>query len=145
MMKKWNGLKKINLHSHIRDASKMREKLTLKLFRDMGIATARSTHAKVTLNVGGASVVMMYGLAENVGDGRWTEDHFPMDQNGNMWKQMWPRSLWDGHYTRRLETNTDPPPPATIYSKPMAWPFNITGNKRKLLARMACRCQSGMR
>ena len=125
MMKKWNGLRKINLHSHLRDLSRLREKLTFQLYRQMGIATARSTHAKVTLTVGGASVVMGYGLTENMGDGRFTEDHWPMDQNGNMWKHLWPKFLWEGYFPTKLETNNDPPPPPTIYDKVKAFSAEV--------------------
>jgi spore coat protein CotH len=130
-MKKWNGLKKINLHSHLRDQSKMREKLTFQMFRDMGVATARSTHAKVTLTVGGASVVMLYGLTENMGDGRFGEDHWPAFQNGNIYKQAWPTYVFDDYFVKRLETNNDPPPPLTIHDQIKGFANEVYRNRDK--------------
>jgi spore coat protein CotH len=112
-LKRWNGLKKVNLHSLIRDFTKMHEKLTFQIFRGMGIATARSTHARVTLTVGAASAVALYALTENVSDGRFTEDRWPRDQNGNLYKQGWPRFVTAAYWQPKLETNTDAVPPVT--------------------------------
>jgi hypothetical protein len=128
--KKWNGLKKINLHSHLRDKTKLREKLTFWLYRAMGIATARSTHAQVTVTAGAGRMVGLFGLTENMSDGRFTEDHWPMDQNGNLWKQVWPTNpnKW-GYWLPSLETNTDPMPPDTISDKAIAFAMEVASNK----------------
>jgi hypothetical protein len=120
----------VNLHSHLRDRTKLREKLTFWLYRAMGIATARSTHAQVTVDVGGSRLVGLFGLTENMSDGRFTEDHWPGDPDGNLWKQTWPTNpnKW-GYWLPALETNTDPKPPDTIADKAVAFAKEVSANK----------------
>jgi hypothetical protein len=126
--KRWNGLKKVNLHSLITDASKIREKLSFQLFRGMNIPTARSTHAKVTITVGAQSVVLFYAMTENIGDGRFIADHWPGDKEGNLYKQLWPRYLSATTWQNRLETNKDAMP-APTHDKAIAFSTEILNNK----------------
>jgi hypothetical protein len=125
--KRWNGLKKVNLHNLITDKSKIRDKLTYQLYRAMKIPTARSTHAKVTITVGGASVVMLSSLTENETDGRFTSDHWPLDKNGNVYKQLWPKYTSPATWAAHLETNTDAMPPVT-HDKAIAFATDVINN-----------------
>jgi hypothetical protein len=124
--KKYAGLKKINLHSLIRDPSKLHERLAYQLFRDMGIATARSTHAKVTVN---GVYKGLYAVTEAMTDGRFTSDRWPTDPEGNMYKQAWPIWLFVDYYKTKLETNTDPVPPPAIYDKILAFAKDVYNAK----------------
>jgi len=111
---RFHGLKKVNLHSLQEDPSALSEKLGYRLFREMGIATARVTHAWVTVN---GVAKGLFTVVENVTDGRFTEDKWPGDPNGNLYKQAWPgrlaSSTTKGYYDDKLETNTDAVPPVT--------------------------------
>jgi hypothetical protein len=127
MNKRWNGLKKINLHNLITDKSKIRDKLSYQLFRAMKIPTARSTHAKVTLTVGGASVVMLTTLTENETDGRYTADHWPTDKNGNVYKELWPKYTGADTWQAHLQTNTTAVPPVT-HELPIAFATEVINN-----------------
>jgi hypothetical protein len=125
--KRWNGLKKINLHNLITDKSKIRDKLSYQLFRGMKIPTARSTHGKVTLTVGGQSVVMLSSVTENETDGRFGADHWPLDKDGNVYKEVWPKYTTPTVWAAHLQTNTAAMPPVT-HDKAMAFAMDVVNN-----------------
>jgi hypothetical protein len=97
--KRFHGLARINLHNLIRDPSKVHERLAYQLFRDLGIATARSTFARVTVN--GVSKGL-YAATEEIGDRRFVVDHWPGDAGGNLYKQGWPRFVDPGYWQKAL-------------------------------------------
>jgi spore coat protein H len=130
---RFHGLKKVNLHNLIRDTSKIHEKLAYQLFRDMGIATARSTHAVVVVNGVSKGV---YAVTEHLGDGRYTEDHWPTDSNGNMYKQAWPIWLFADYWVKALETNNMAVPPAT-HEKAIAFSTELRAATDKPAAALA--------
>jgi spore coat protein H len=126
--KRWNGLKKINLHSLLHDPAKVREKLVFQLFRAMGVAAPRATHARVTITVGTSSLTLLYGITEHISDGRFTADHWPSDPNGNLYKQRWPKYTNPSVWQDRLETNRDAMPPVT-HDKAIAFSTEVLAAK----------------
>jgi spore coat protein H len=98
---RFHGLARMNLHNLIRDPSKLHERLAYQLFRAMGIATARSTFAKVTVN---GVFKGLYAATEDISDRRFIVDHWPSDPAGNLYKQGWPRFV-DPDYWRASLAN----------------------------------------
>jgi hypothetical protein len=97
------GLKRVNLHAMMRDASLLHEKLTYDLYRELGVAAPRSTWAIAQVN--GVSLGL-FSLVEEV-DGRFTKDRWPEQGNGNLYKEVWPRSTLPEDYAAALETNEE--------------------------------------
>lgn len=110
----WNGAdtefygqRRVQLHAMNLDESLLRERLGYEMFRSVGVAAPRSTHARVNVN---GEFVGLFALVEQV-DGRFTRDRFD-DGTGNLYKEVWPfdqsgavtssEALIDG-----LETNED--------------------------------------
>jgi spore coat protein H len=97
------GLKRVNLHSMIHDATLVHEKLAYDLYREVGVAAPRSSWAIARVN--GVSLGL-FSLVEEI-DGRFTKDRFPEQGNGNLYKEAWPRSTNPEDYASALETNED--------------------------------------
>jgi spore coat protein H len=97
------GLKRFNLHSMIRDATLLHEKLTYDLYREVGVSAPRSSWAIATVN--GVSLGL-FSLVEEV-DGRFTKDRWLEDGDGNLYKEAWPRSTAPEEYAAAIETNED--------------------------------------
>jgi hypothetical protein len=97
------GLKKLNLHAMGRDASLFREQLGYSLFREMGVATSRTTYSRVTIN--GELEGLFLGV-EQV-DGRFTRARFTEGGQGNLYKELWPTTLDPGVVRASLETNEE--------------------------------------
>lgn len=95
------GLKKINLHSMVNDPTKLHEKLSYDLFRVSGVHAPRSSWANVRVN--GVSYGV-FSLVEEI-DGRFTEDRWPGNGDGNLYKEAWPSSTTPESYVAKLETN----------------------------------------
>jgi hypothetical protein len=95
------GLKRVNLHAMMRDPSLLHEKLTYDLYREVGVAAPRSSWALAEVN--GASLGL-FSLVEEI-DGRFTKDRWPDDGDGNLYKEVWPRSTAPEDYAAALETN----------------------------------------
>ncbi len=99
--KKFHSLKKVKLHSMWRDPSLMRERLSHKLFRDMGILTSRAVHAKVIVN---DKYKGIFGLTEDI-NGDATDYWFPARQgNGNLYKEVWPTTEDPKYYVGAPQT-----------------------------------------
>ena len=75
------------------------------LFREMGVPTARSTHAIVRIN-GQAKV---YAFVEAI-DGRFTRSRFSEGGKGNLYKEIWPVHDDAQAYVAALKTNEDEQP-----------------------------------
>lgn len=97
----FQGLKRLNLHSLVRDPTKLHDRLASHLFRAMGIPAARASHA--TLSVNGKSLGL-FGLVEQI-DENYAESRFPRTGEGNLYKEVWPQSIEPGPYIAALETN----------------------------------------
>jgi hypothetical protein len=95
------GLKKVNLHSMINDPTKLHEKLAYDLYRSSGVPAPRSTWANVRVN---GTNYGLFSLVEEI-DGRFTEDRWPGNGDGNLYKEAWPGSASPSFYVTKLETN----------------------------------------
>lgn len=98
---KFQGLKRLNFHSMSRDPTKLHDRLANHLFREMGIPSARSAHA--TLSVNGKSLGL-FALLEQI-DEEFVESRFPRSGDGNLYKEVWPQSLEPAPYLAALENN----------------------------------------
>lgn len=97
------GLKRLNFNAYQHDDSRMKEKLAYDLFRAMGIVTPRSAWA--VLRVNGESLGL-FGMVEQV-DGRFTEDRWPDNPDGNLYKELWPTHAPDQQIISALKTNEE--------------------------------------
>lgn len=97
------GLKRVNLHAMMRDASLVHEKLTYDLYRELGVAAPRSSWAIAQVN--GVSLGL-FSLVEEI-DGRFTKDRWQDQGDGNLYKEAWPLSTTPEDYADALETNED--------------------------------------
>lgn len=108
------GQRRIQLHAQNLDSTLMHERLGYWMFREMGVAAPRSTHARVVVN---GEYLGLFALTEEI-DGRFTRDRFD-DGRGNLYKEVWPLGA-DGtprseeEFISGLETNEDDNPTADI-------------------------------
>lgn len=102
--RRFQGLKKLNLHAASGDGAKLRELLGYGLFRDFGVDAPRVAPAQVFVNGEPAGLF----LAVEAIDGRYTKFRFPKSGDGNLYKEIWPQpGLSDSHYLRALQTNEE--------------------------------------
>lgn len=101
------GLKRVNFHSMVRDPSKLHERITYDLYREMGIASPRSAWANLKVN---GESLGLFSMVEEI-DGAFTSNRWPDDGNGNLFKEAWPITSDPSYYTSHLETNTATPSP----------------------------------
>jgi len=102
--KRFYGLKKLNLHAFSADGTKMHEMLSYELFRDMGIHAPRTSYAKVYIN---NDFIGLFLAVEEI-DGRFTKSRWPDYGDGNLYKEVWPRTADTKYYLESLKTNDDP-------------------------------------
>jgi spore coat protein H len=119
---RFHGLARMNLHNLIRDPSKLHERMAYQLYRDMGIATARSSFARVTVN---GQLKGLYAATEDINDRRFIRDRWPSDPKGNLYKQGWPVTVDPGYWRDSL---ANPRP------KPRSRSQRQAVNHRKMLA-----------
>lgn len=101
--KRFQGLKRINLHAMENDSSLMHEYFAYKMFRDMGIPTSRVSYADVFVN---DELLGLFAVVEQM-DGRFTDDRFTENGDGNLYKEAWPVTDSASYYTERLKTNEE--------------------------------------
>lgn len=99
--------KKLQFHSQNLDASHMRERLGYYLFREMGVPSPRSVHARLLIN---GQYVGLFALTEQI-DGHFLKHNFK-DDDGNLYKEIWPLNYegvpykeWE--YIDALKTNEE--------------------------------------
>lgn len=107
---RFHGLKRLNLHSMVRDPTKLHDRLAAHLFNEMGIPTARVAHATVAVN--GRSLGL-FALVEQI-DEAFVRSRFPLSGQGNLYKEVWPQSTDPGPYRAALETNAEDGDPAPM-------------------------------
>ena len=103
---RFHGLKKLNFHSMDRDSSMLRDRLGYAMFREIGIAAPRATHARLSIN---GRFEGLYVVVEQI-DGRFTRSRFDEDGEGNLYKEVWPTAEMPEPYLAALETNEDDNP-----------------------------------
>lgn len=95
------GLKRLNFHSMIRDATKLHEHIAYGLYREEGLPAPRSSWAALSVN---GEALGLFSMVEQI-DGRFTAEHFAGGGDGNLYKEAWPLSDSEAFYAARLETN----------------------------------------
>jgi len=98
------GMKKINLHALTADPTKMHDILSYGLFRDMGIYAPRTAYANVYVN---NELIGLFAVVEEI-DGRFTKSRWPDYGDGNLYKEVWPKSADAQYYLGGLKTNDEP-------------------------------------
>ncbi len=97
------GLKKLNLHSMIRDPSKLHDRIAYGVYRDAGVVAPRAVHGNVVVN---GDLQGLFAVVEEI-DGPFARDRFGAD--GNVYKEVWPSYTTPGPYESALVTNEDAP------------------------------------
>jgi spore coat protein H len=101
---RFDGLKRLNLHAVMGDATKLHELLAYQAFRDFGVDAPRAMPARVRVN---GEVKGLFIAVEEV-DGRYTKAHFPEGPDGNLYKEIWPNpAVADAEFAGALETNEE--------------------------------------
>jgi spore coat protein H len=101
---RFDGLKRLNLHSSSGDATRMRELMGYRLFRDFGVLAPRTAVAKVYVN---GEYEGLFIAVEEV-DGRFAKAHFATGGDGNLYKEIWPVAGLDASTALgALQTNED--------------------------------------
>jgi hypothetical protein len=98
------GLKRLALHSLIADDTKLHERLGYNLYRAMGVAAPRASHA--TLSVNGQNLGL-FGLVEVI-DGRFTASRWgatDLGGDGDLFKETWPSAAHSPEFQAGLRTN----------------------------------------
>ena len=98
------SLKRLNLHAMGDEKTKMHEMLCYRLFRDMGIYAPRTAYMKLFIN---GSFQGLFLAVEEI-DGRFTKSRWPDFGDGNLFKEVWPKSANRGYFDAGLVTNNGP-------------------------------------
>lgn len=101
--KRFFGVKRLNFNSMTRDPTKMVEKISFGLFRQMGILAPRVGWAVLTVN---GTSQGLFSLIEQI-DGRFTDDRWPDGGDGNLYKSVWPLSSSEEYYATGSQTNSE--------------------------------------
>ncbi len=110
------GMKRLNFHGYRWDTTYMKEKLSYDLYRAMDIVAPRTAWAQIRVN---GELMGLYGMVEQV-DGRFTDNRWPENGDGNLYKELWPVSpneewAMDADFAAaRLKTNDDAPDVAAL-------------------------------
>jgi hypothetical protein len=97
------GLKRLNLHSMVNDPTKLRERVAYDLYQLSGIKAPRSSWATATVN---GKSYGLFSMVEEVDD-RFTADRWPGNGQGNLYKEVWPKTTRPADYVRALMTNKE--------------------------------------
>jgi len=94
--KRFYKMKKLCLHAMKQDPTKMHDMLAYELFREMGIPASRTSYANVYVN---DRLMGLFVVVEEP-DGRFTDSRWrgPGRGNGNLYKEVWPKSADAGYY-----------------------------------------------
>ncbi len=104
------SLKRLNMHGMSDDDNKMREMISYRVFRDMGVYASRTAYIKVYINDAFWGVF----LAVEELDGRFTKSRWPEGGDGNLYKEMWPTYHTEVELRKGLETNDNPEDSADV-------------------------------
>lgn len=99
---KFFGVEKLNFHSMNPDDSMLRERLGYAMFREMGVASPRTAHARVLIN---GVLEGLFIVVENI-DERFTRSRFSEGGRGNLYKEIWPMFGEASMYITALENNS---------------------------------------
>ena len=96
-------LKKLNFHGYHYDDSYLKERLSYDLYRAMDIVAPRAAWALLRVNDDPQG---LFGMVEDV-DGRFTDDRWPDNGDGNLYKEAWPGKTDDAWLLAHLHTNEE--------------------------------------
>ncbi len=99
---RFNGLRRLNFNSSVRDDTLMHDVISYHLFRSMNVDAPRASHAMI--NVNGESQGL-FVMVEDI-DQEFLQDHWTTDA-GNLYKSVWPQYADAAPYVAALETNED--------------------------------------
>lgn len=99
----YRGLRRLNLHSMLRDPSKSRDFLAYGLYRRMGVAAPRVNYAEVYIN---GDRLGLFAMIEEI-DETFLASRFPDEPNGNLYKDVWLSGGTSAQYEARVKTNED--------------------------------------
>ncbi|MFO7178164.1 MAG: CotH kinase family protein [Pseudomonadota bacterium] len=97
------GLKRLNFHGYRWDDTYIRERLAYDLYREMDIVAPRVSWAVLRVN---DEVLGLYGMVEQI-DGRFTDNRWPDNGDGNLYKEAWPVRPDPEWVLSKLETNEE--------------------------------------
>lgn len=98
------GLRKLVFNSSVRDASFLRERLSLSILARAGFPASRVNHARVVVN---GEPLGLFVAIENV-DKEFLEQRFASAE-GNLYKEVWPSFPDAARYEAALQTNESRP------------------------------------
>ncbi|MBN1960635.1 MAG: CotH kinase family protein [Deltaproteobacteria bacterium] len=87
------GLKKLNLHTSNTDPTRLREMLAYSLYNDFGVDAPRTAPVRLYIN----NKFMGLMIAVESIDDRYFKDHLPENDDGNLYKEIWPSTQWVDH------------------------------------------------
>ena len=96
------GLKRLNFQGYHYDNSYMKERLSYDVYRAMDIVAPRASWALLRVN---DEPQGLFGMVEEI-DGRFTDNRWPTNGDGNLYKEVWPGQGNEGWILQHLETNT---------------------------------------
>jgi spore coat protein CotH len=99
------GMKRLNFQGNRYDDTYMKEKLAYELYRSMDIVAPRVSWAQLRVN---DELQGLFGMVEQV-DGRFTDNRWPENGDGNLFKELWPINTDAAHVTSKLRTNEEEP------------------------------------
>lgn len=97
------GLKRLNLQGNRYDDSYLKERLAYDLYRAMGVDAPYAGWVSVTVN---GELQGLFGMVEQI-DGRFTKHRWPVDGDGNLYKEVWPDKTDPQHIAGALKTNEE--------------------------------------
>lgn len=95
------GLKRLNFQAYRYNDSYLKERLAYNLYRAMDIVAPRAAWAKLRVN---GEAQGLFGMVEQI-DGRFTQDRWPANGDGNVFKERWPGTTDAAWLAAGLETN----------------------------------------
>jgi len=90
---RWRGLKKLQFHAMNQDSTYLKERFGYNLFQEYGVASPRTSHARITVN---GEFAGLFALVEQI-DSRFSRSRFgDIDGGiGNVYKDFWPGRTGD--------------------------------------------------
>jgi spore coat protein H len=95
--------KRLNFHALTNDPSKLHDRLSYDLYREMGVIAPRASWAVISVN---GESQGLYGMVEEI-DGRFAADRWPGAGDGELFKESWPNSPEPAFYSEHLTTHSD--------------------------------------
>ena len=102
------GVKRLQFHAMNMDPGMLVERMSYKLFREMGVVAPRTAYIRLVIN---GEFVGIHLLVEQI-DGQLVRSRFSEGGKGNLYKEAWPITDSADFYLASLRTNRDEDPSA---------------------------------